>query len=445
VLVVLASLLDNRKRTTTYVGVDRVARLAGLSVVRTMFAYRELRERGLIWRRRVRVGPYWPYETGLTNPGRCQPRCVRECESVRWRSMRIGCLTAMFLLASAGLASADSIYWSGATSGPGSAMFRWNIGTADAPEGVGPANQVNVWGIALDGEGHALYWIALPSGASASLVFRSSLNGDSPAAIYELPSTSGTHGLRMTVDGDELYWADRSRGAIVRGSADGSGMLDIVDTGAEEPLALALDESAGKLYWSQIGSSNDTRIFRSNLDGSDIELLVSDAGFATGIALHAASNTIFWTEREDGRIRAANLDGTGIHDVVFGYSSVNSVIVDPVLGRILWTQQTPGSIYSANFDGSDVQLLLGGLRDPRDLAIGPTFSGSLPNPIPEPSTLVLVALALIAGSWPSWRRGMKKAVADELRAYIAQAERGDRGRSRRPCGVGASLSRATHP
>jgi hypothetical protein len=38
-----------------------------------MFAYKELRERGLIWRRRVRVGPHWPYETGLTNPHKWQP------------------------------------------------------------------------------------------------------------------------------------------------------------------------------------------------------------------------------------------------------------------------------------------------------------------------------------------------------------------------------------
>jgi len=69
VLVVLASLLDNRKRVT-YAGVQRVARLAGLSTARTMFAYRELRDLGIIWRRRVRMGPHWPYETGLTNPGR---------------------------------------------------------------------------------------------------------------------------------------------------------------------------------------------------------------------------------------------------------------------------------------------------------------------------------------------------------------------------------------
>ena len=74
VLVVLASLLDNKKRIT-YAGVGKVADLAGLSKARTMFAYKELKEYGLIWRRRVRVGRFWPYETGLTNPRRWTEGC----------------------------------------------------------------------------------------------------------------------------------------------------------------------------------------------------------------------------------------------------------------------------------------------------------------------------------------------------------------------------------
>ena len=52
VLITLASLSDRRKRVTI-AGVQLVARLSGLSVARTMFAYRELRDRGLIWRRRA--------------------------------------------------------------------------------------------------------------------------------------------------------------------------------------------------------------------------------------------------------------------------------------------------------------------------------------------------------------------------------------------------------
>jgi hypothetical protein len=69
VYMVLAALADRRKRVTT-TGVEKVAKLSGLSVARTMFAYRELRDSGLIWRRRIRLGKSQPYMTGLTSPRR---------------------------------------------------------------------------------------------------------------------------------------------------------------------------------------------------------------------------------------------------------------------------------------------------------------------------------------------------------------------------------------
>ncbi|MHC4955964.1 MAG: hypothetical protein ACYTGZ_19125 [Planctomycetota bacterium] len=72
VLVTLAALADRRTRVT-FTGVEKVAKLSGLSVPRTLFAYRELKDYGLIWRRRGRLGRYQPYFTGLLNPGRWKP------------------------------------------------------------------------------------------------------------------------------------------------------------------------------------------------------------------------------------------------------------------------------------------------------------------------------------------------------------------------------------
>jgi hypothetical protein len=69
VYMVLAALADRRKRVTI-AGVEKVAKLSGLSVPRTMFAYRELRDFGLIWRQRIRLGNRQPYLTGLSNPRR---------------------------------------------------------------------------------------------------------------------------------------------------------------------------------------------------------------------------------------------------------------------------------------------------------------------------------------------------------------------------------------
>ena len=83
----LSAAADRRKRFTI-IGVEKVARRAGLSVPRTLFAYRELKDYGLIWRRRIRLGERQPYVTGLTTPGVGSVRGTpsRQMESVRVRS-----------------------------------------------------------------------------------------------------------------------------------------------------------------------------------------------------------------------------------------------------------------------------------------------------------------------------------------------------------------------
>jgi hypothetical protein len=67
VYIVLSAAADRRKRCTI-IGVEKVAQRAGLSVPRVLFAYRELKDHGLIRRRRVRLGEYRPYLTVLLSP-----------------------------------------------------------------------------------------------------------------------------------------------------------------------------------------------------------------------------------------------------------------------------------------------------------------------------------------------------------------------------------------
>ncbi len=72
VYMTLAAYTDRRKRVTI-VGAKRVGELSGYSVSRVLFAYRELKNYGLIWRQRIMVNGRRPYLTGLTNPGRWRP------------------------------------------------------------------------------------------------------------------------------------------------------------------------------------------------------------------------------------------------------------------------------------------------------------------------------------------------------------------------------------
>ena len=78
---------------------------------------------------------------------------------------------------------------------------------------------------------------------------------------------------------------------------------------------MALDLAAGKMYWTDIGTST---IARSNLDGSGSEVLVTSAGIPPiGIALDLPIGKMTWTLL-DGTIQRANLDGSGIETLLTG-------------------------------------------------------------------------------------------------------------------------------
>ena len=52
-----------------------------------------------------------------------------------------------------------------------------------------------------------------------------------------------------------------------------------------------------KVYWTDL-----SRIQRANLDGSEVEELVSDAGFAGSISLDRAAGKMYWAAGSPGSI-----------------------------------------------------------------------------------------------------------------------------------------------
>ena len=73
--------------------------------------------------------------------------------------------------------------------------------------------------------------------------------------------------------------------AITKNSISDSGVEDLVTTGFVDPWGIALDVAGGKMYWTDWRSD---KIQRSNLDGSDVEDLVTGLSPPEGIALEYA-------------------------------------------------------------------------------------------------------------------------------------------------------------
>jgi hypothetical protein len=189
----------------------------------------------------------------------------------------------------------------------------------------------------------------------------------------DVAAVSTDHGY-----GGFLYWTDRDSDLIQRSPLTGGPIETLVDikalsgaTTAQTQLrGLSVDLAGGKMYWVDQSAG---RIQRANLDGSNVETLLS--GFAVG-ALHgievdSANGKIYWTDSATLKIQRANLDGTGIQDVVTQQTGLRDVTLDTAGGKMYWSDLDQNIIRRANLDGTGVEVLWTGPTgaNPREIAL----------------------------------------------------------------------------
>ncbi len=175
---------------------------------------------------------------------------------------------------------------------------------------------------------------------------------------------------------NRVYWTEFSgspSGLIQRANLDGTNIENVV-TGASFPFRIALDVAGDKIYWTE-ANQNPNKIRRANLsDGSDIEDLVI-GGNPFGIALDVLGGKMYWTNfarLNTSSIQRANLDGSDVESLLTGLGEPGGIALDVVNGKMYWTDQGPGfkKIRRANLsDGSDIEDLVTGLNNPLAVAL----------------------------------------------------------------------------
>ena len=247
-------------------------------------------------------------------------------------------------------------------------------------------------GIAADIAGGKMYWTDRDSRntrdpAAKNSIQRANLDGTNVETLI-LGGNSVKEYIVLDVSGGKMYWTDWghfSPGKIQRANLDGSNVEDIV-TGLGIGLrGIALDISGGKIYWADsvkevLGGTTVGQISRANLDGSNIEDLLSIES-VHGIALDVAGGKIYWANPGPDKIQRANLDGSNLEDIVVGLDEPFGVALDSLSGKVYWSDILGGKIQRANLDGTNVEDLVTGLRQPIGIALGiPQTPGLRLNP-----------------------------------------------------------------
>ncbi|WP_169853030.1 PEP-CTERM sorting domain-containing protein [Anaerohalosphaera lusitana] len=108
----------------------------------------------------------------------------------------------------------------------------------------------------------------------------------------------------------KVYWTDRLEGTVLRRNLDGSGDVETIYSGLDNPYSLSLDVGSSKLFLS-----DDTGILSGSMDGagalSDIVLFTGDR--PSSVDVDPFSRELYWTQ--DGFVKKANYDGSGAADV----------------------------------------------------------------------------------------------------------------------------------
>jgi hypothetical protein len=193
-----------------------------------------------------------------------------------------------------------------------------------------------------------------------------------------------------------LFVLDLSGGRVFSLNPDGTDSRTLV-TGCRLPDGLAVDSSAGYIYWTNMGvpNRNDGSIERADLDGGNRRAVVPEGGTFTPKQLHLQKKTgkLYWSDREGMRVMRANLDGSQVETLVQTGEGEGDrrnpsnwcvgITVDPVRGQMYWTQKGAddsehGRIFRAGIEVPsgqtpenrvDIELLFDGLPEPIDLEL----------------------------------------------------------------------------
>ncbi len=249
--------------------------------------------------------------------------------------------------------------------------------------------------LALDMNGGKIYWTTndlTPNRDSIHKIQRANLDGSNIETVFI--TRSDISGFALDISEGKLYWTDDvylptadtkiDRGdQIRRANLDGSNIETLVTT-TEKRMHNTLYLAGDKLYWAeQEPSTLENEIWRANLDGSNIETLATGLENPKGITVDMAEGKMYWTEifvsRSDSRsdIRRANLDGSNIETLVTidDTSDLRGITLDVAGGKMYWTvfdweYRKSGKIQRANLDGSNIEILVSGLEEPVFCALG---------------------------------------------------------------------------
>ncbi|MBI1298362.1 hypothetical protein GC175_25795, partial [bacterium] len=196
--------------------------------------------------------------------------------------------------------------------------------------------------------------------------------------------------LAADVTGDKFFLVDALEKLVVMNS-DGSGRVEIADVNPnvrarQDRLHLAVDESTGRVYWSEITNNVLTDIKSAHADaasgdGSDVRTVVTGIVGQRGLVVDPIRRKLLWVggdvwQRQE-YIYRSDLDGSN-QELVYSAptgSQIRYLALDAYAQKLYWLDPTvdQGTLFWADADAARPISLSSGLgTDARGLIVQPS-------------------------------------------------------------------------
>jgi hypothetical protein len=196
-----------------------------------------------------------------------------------------------------------------------------------------------IGGLALDLTNEKLYYITYDANFHVN---QCNLDGTDRKMIYEIPmSAIKNFSLSISPTLQKLYWTTRryTETKVMRSNLDGSSVETLMTVSNYIPY-LAIDEKNQKLYLSY---KDDNKVMMTDMTCSTTPTLVFDNSNQTfSMAVNNVENKLYFAELNTNKIRKCNLDGSSPQDVITTGPGLLYAITFPTV--------PPGPTVSANQD-----------------------------------------------------------------------------------------------
>ncbi len=192
-------------------------------------------------------------------------------------------------------------------------------------------------------------------------------------------------GLAVNDDATQLFVADRGADEILSFDLstgvktvlyDSTAMANSIGDGVQPEAFLpeGLTYHNGELFFTCVEFDAET-LWKASVDGLNVERLLDygQAGFGYAVIVDTESEVLIFDNTDSNNLLSANLDGSNLNEIVSTDEYTYGIGIDYATSKIYWSTRD-GSVKRANRDGTEVETLVSAEegRVNRGLVVVPT-------------------------------------------------------------------------